>query len=155
MEMTCAICLAAFRSRREIHTQHDRHVCCRCLGHAYGACPMTFTPGPWTIDHQRIGPPGEPVALLCDVNDSMTGTVIDWPRGNDSATAMSIDDAENEANARLIANSPLLFKILEGFLATLDTDDLEEEAVVRSHYNTHHGLWNAAIDAHQAITEEG
>ena len=42
---------------------------------------MTHTPGPWTIDHQRIGPPGEPVALLCDVNDSMTGTVIDWPRG--------------------------------------------------------------------------
>ena len=67
---------------------------------------MTHTPGPWTIDRQRIGPPGEPVALLCDVNDSMTGTVIDWPRGNDSATAMSIDDAENEANARLIAAAP-------------------------------------------------
>ena len=74
---------------------------------------MTHTPGPWTIDHQRIGPPGEPVALLCDVNDSMTGTVIDWPRGNDSATAMSIDDAENEANARLIASAPVLLETLK------------------------------------------
>ena len=74
---------------------------------------MTHTPGPWTIDHQRIGPPGEPVALLCDVDDSMTGTVIDWPRGNDSATAMSIDDAENEANARLIAAAPDLLEACE------------------------------------------
>ena len=125
MEMTCAICLAAFRRRREIHTQHDRHVCCRCLSHAYGACPMTFTPGPWTIDHQRIGPPGEPVALLCDVNDSMTGTVIDWPRGNDSATAMSIDDAENEANARLIAAAPELLAIVQ-FIARDHRDGAQE-----------------------------
>tara|TARA_Y100000310_G_C20395855_1_gene675070 strand:+ start:339 stop:554 length:216 start_codon:yes stop_codon:yes gene_type:complete len=69
---------------------------------------------------------------------------------------MTDTHANSEANARLIANSPLLLKILEGFLATLVTDDPEEEAVVRSHYNTHIGLWNAAIDAHQAITgEEG
>jgi hypothetical protein len=74
---------------------------------------MTHSPGPWTIDHQRIGPPGEPVALLCDVNDSMSGTVIDWPRGNDSGTAMSIDDAENEANARLIAAAPDLLEACE------------------------------------------
>jgi hypothetical protein len=74
---------------------------------------MDYTPGPWTIDHQRIGPPGEPVALLCDVNDPMTGTVIDWPRGNDSGTAMSIDDAENEANARLIASAPDLLEACE------------------------------------------
>jgi hypothetical protein len=73
---------------------------------------MSYTPGPWTIDHQRIGPPGEPVALLCDVHDSMTGTVIDWPRGNDSGTAMSIDDAENEANARLIAAAPELLEAI-------------------------------------------
>ena len=70
------------------------------------------TPGPWTIDHQRIGPPGQPVALLCDVNDSMTGTVIDWPRGHDSGTAMSIDDAENEANARLIASAPAMLEAI-------------------------------------------
>ena len=45
MEMTCAICWVAIKTRREIHTQHGysrrrpyRHVCCRCLGHAYGAC---------------------------------------------------------------------------------------------------------------------
>jgi hypothetical protein len=64
------------------------------------------------------------------------------------------DREEERANLRLASAAPLLLKILEGFLATLDTDDLEEEAVVRSHYNTHIGLWNAAIDAHQAITRE-
>ena len=74
---------------------------------------MSNTPGPWTIDHQRIGPYGDPVALLCDVNDPMTGTVIDWPRGNDSGTAMSIDDAENEANARLIAAAPMMLDAIE------------------------------------------
>jgi len=36
---------------------------------------MTHTPGPWTIDHQRIGPPGEPVALLCDVTDTISNSL--------------------------------------------------------------------------------
>ena len=80
-----------------------------------------YTPGPWTIDHQRIGPYGDPVALLCDVNDPMTGTVIDWPRGNYSGTAMSIDDAENEANARLIAAAPDLLAIVD-YLAEAHRD---------------------------------
>jgi len=84
---------------------------------------MSYTPGPWTIDHQRIGPPGEPVALLCDVNDSMTGTVIDWPRGHDSGTAMSIDDAENEANARLIASAPELLSALQNLLGYIEATD--------------------------------
>jgi hypothetical protein len=84
---------------------------------------MTYTPGPWTIDHQRIGPPGEPVALLCDVNDPMTGTVIDWPRGNDSGTAMSIDDAENEANARLIASAPDLMRWLQSLMDRVSWGD--------------------------------
>jgi len=86
---------------------------------------MTHTPGPWAIDHQRIGPPGEPVALLCDVNDSMSGTVIDWPRGNDSGTAMSIDDAENEANARLIAASPDLLEALKEWTSMAVNSGLE------------------------------
>ena len=33
--VTCDVCWAAFKSRREIHSQHDRWICCRCLGHAY------------------------------------------------------------------------------------------------------------------------
>ena len=36
--LTCAVCWAAFKSRREIHSQNSRFVCCRCLGHAYGTC---------------------------------------------------------------------------------------------------------------------
>jgi len=100
---------------------------------------MTHTEGPWTIDHQRIGPPGEPVALLCDVNDPMTGTVIDWPRGNDSGTAMSIDDAENEANARLIASAPDLLAALK---------DVAEQIAA---YDYLHGENSCAIDDAPAL----
>jgi len=63
------------------------------------------TPGPWTIDHERIGPLGEPVALLCDSHASASGTVIDLPR----MTHEAVDDDENEANARLIATATDLF----------------------------------------------
>ena len=100
---------------------------------------MSYTPGPWTIDHQRIGPPGEPVALLCDVNDPMTGTVIDWPRGHDSSTAMSIDDAENEANARLIASGPDLLAALK---------DVAEQIAA---YDYLHGENSCAIDDAPAL----
>ncbi len=71
------------------------------------------TPGPWTIDHERIGPLGEPVALLCDSHASASGTVIDWPR----MTHEAVDDYENEANARLIAASPMLLQALETLMA--------------------------------------
>jgi len=73
------------------------------------------TPGPWTIDHERIGPPGEPVALLCDTTASTPGTVVEWPRFGEV-----VDDAENEANARLIASAPALLEALEDALADLE-----------------------------------
>ena len=66
------------------------------------------TPGPWIIDHERIGPPGEPVALLCDAHAPESGTVVEWPRFGEVA----VDDAENEANARLIASAPALLAAL-------------------------------------------
>jgi hypothetical protein len=103
---------------------------------------MTHTPGPWTIDHQRIGPPGEPVALLCDVNDPMSGTVIDIDEGictkcggddveclnectlhkcvDCNHALMSIDDAENEANARLIASAPDLLSALTALVESIE-----------------------------------
>ena len=68
------------------------------------------TPGNWTIDHERIGPPGEPVALLCDMTAPHGATVVDWPRGDGEA---AVDDAENEANARLLAAAPDLVAIVE------------------------------------------
>jgi len=113
---------------------------------------VSYTPGPWTIDHQRIGPHGEPVALLCDVNDPMTGTVIDWPRGNDSGTAMSIDDAENEANARLIAAAPALLAALrrlmdwEGFCAPGGHQAVDEAA------QTAREIWSDALAAIASAT---
>jgi len=66
------------------------------------------TPAPWTIDHERIGPPGEPVALLCDTNAPKSGTVVEWPRYGEV-----VDDAENEANARLIALAPDMVSAIE------------------------------------------
>ena len=73
------------------------------------------TPGPWTIDHERIGPPGEPVALLCDSHAPESGTVVEWPRFGEV-----VDDTENEANARLIASAPKMLEILEYALADLE-----------------------------------
>ena len=71
------------------------------------------TPGPWTIDHERIGPPGEPVALLCDGHAPESGTVVEWPRFGEV-----VDDAENEANARLLASAPDLLEALEAIAKT-------------------------------------
>ena len=36
--VTCDVCWAAFKSRREIHSQHDRWICCRCMGHSHETC---------------------------------------------------------------------------------------------------------------------
>jgi len=35
---TCGVCWAPFKTRQEIHTQPNKWVCCRCLGHAYEEC---------------------------------------------------------------------------------------------------------------------
>ena len=37
-EKTCGVCLAVFKYPYEIHSQHDRFICCRCLSHDYGKC---------------------------------------------------------------------------------------------------------------------
>ena len=75
------------------------------------------TPGPWTIDHERIGPPGEPVALLCDTTATESGTVVEWPRFGAVADDSDVDDSENEANARLLASAPALLEALESLMA--------------------------------------
>tara|TARA_Y100000310_G_C20579688_1_gene762327 strand:- start:478 stop:1086 length:609 start_codon:yes stop_codon:yes gene_type:complete len=95
-------------------TEYVWHSYC-CYQHTYFT---KHTPGPWTIDHERIGPFGEPVALLCDMTASSPGTVVDWPRGTEVAEVA--DDAENEANARLLASAPFLLAALEGLLRQLE-----------------------------------
>ena len=79
------------------------------------------TPGPWTVDHERIGPPGEPVALLCDTTATEPGTVVEWPRFG--AVADDSDDTENEANARLLASAPALLSALEDIVEDIRDDE--------------------------------
>jgi hypothetical protein len=97
---------------------------------------MSYTPGPWIIDHQRIGPPGEPVALLCDVAAPYAATVVDWPRATD---AEATDDTENEANARLIASAPDILAALK---------DVAEQIAA---YDYLHGENSCAIDDAPAL----
>jgi hypothetical protein len=111
----------------------------------------THTPGPWYVEGESDNM-GEAAVIVSGIPNGV-GRIVAWTANSlEADTDNETTTDEDRANARLIANAPLLFKILEGFLATLVTDDLEEEAVVRSHYNTHIGLWNAAVDTHQAIT---
>ena len=79
------------------------------------------TPGPWIIDHHRIGPWGEPVALLCDMAASSPGTVVEWPRMPEQSSFETIGDAENEANARLLSSAPLLLAALEEVASLIES----------------------------------
>ena len=107
------------------------------------------TPGPWTIDGERIGPPGEPVALLCDINAPESGIVVDWPRMPGEA----VDDAENEANARLIASAPALLRILQGFVSSR-ISFFESNATSRFNLDANRALWDAAADICNLVTGE-
>ena len=116
------------------------------------------TKGPWRIDHESIQsiPTGDTVALLCDINAPKLGTVLDWPRSQPE----DHDDAENVANAQLIAAAPALKALVVGFLATLDVGNAlslpegEDEAVVRTYYNQNIELFNAAIDIIDPLVEK-
>ena len=109
------------------------------------------TKGPWRIDHESIQsiPTGDTVALLCDINAPKLGTVLDWPRSQPE----DHDDAENVANAQLIAAAPALKAIVVGFLATLDVEG-KREAVVRTYYNQNIELFNTAIDIIDPLVEK-
>ena len=61
------------------------------------------------------------------------------------------DPEEQAANLRLVAAAPKLLAIMEGFLGTLDADDLEVEAVVRSYYNSNIALFDLAIETSKEL----
>ena len=48
--------------------------------------------------------------------------------------------------------APELLRIVHGFLATLIPENPEEEAVVRSYYNTNIALWNEAVATYRKVT---
>jgi hypothetical protein len=107
------------------------------------------TPRPWTIDHERIGPFGEPVALLCDMTASSPGTVVDWPRETEVA-----DDAENEANARLLASAPELLRALENAYADINwflTETMAFSIKTHSGVEVVGGVRDTLADIKQAI----
>tara|TARA_Y100000310_G_C20633444_1_gene789900 strand:+ start:308 stop:547 length:240 start_codon:yes stop_codon:yes gene_type:complete len=58
---------------------------------------------------------------------------------------------ETPANARLIASAPALLDILEGFLNTLVTDDLEWEALLKRYFDSNIELFDFAIDTYTYI----
>ena len=116
------------------------------------------TPGPWTVDHERIGPWGEPVALLCDSHAPESGTIVEWPRFGEV-----VDDEENEANARLIAASPDLLEALETIVRTLGVcgiglcndnciDHCYDRAILHGHQGHIAGAYAQCV-AEQAIAK--
>lgn len=102
------------------------------------------TPGPWFItgpnirsDNHKEGVKG---ALLFVQQTPFNG--------------YEPDPEEMAANLQLAAAAPKLKAIVLGFLGTLDTSDLETEAVARSFYNTNAELFTLAQNTIEELKSE-
>jgi len=65
----------------------------------------------------------------------------------------AVDDAENEANARLIASAPALLRIIQGFVSSR-ISFFESNATSRFNLDANRFLWDAAADICKLVTGE-
>jgi hypothetical protein len=103
------------------------------------------TPGPW---RERINDSGSVLGIYSSNKESGIGDMICY------MTNPVPGNHEGKANARLIASAPALLKIVDGFLNTLLTENLEWEAIIKRYFNCHIELFNFAMDTYQAITDQ-
>ena len=69
---------------------------------------MEHTPGPWTLEGQRVvGSEGGTVALLTNPLHG-NGEIMDWPRHGRETENATAAHLSAEANARLVAAAPEL-----------------------------------------------
>ena len=98
------------------------------------------TPGPWKITGSNI---------RSDNHKDGSGALLFVQQ--DPFDDYEPDPEEQAANLRLAAAAPNLLAIVEGFIGTLDADDLEVEAVARSYYKSNIALFNLAIETSRLL----
>ena len=106
------------------------------------------------FDSSPLFPSTGPAELVEEIDDYQEQNWVDWL--NDADREQSLADARllTKTITKWTRNAPRLLHILEGFIATLDVDDDDEQAVADSYFRTNISLWNQAIDAnHDAIRQ--
>ena len=98
------------------------------------------TPGPWIITGPNI---------RSDNHTDGTGALL-FVQQNPFHD-YDPDPEEQAANLKLVAAAPKLQAIVEGFLATLDTNDAHQ---VNRYYDANIELFNLAIDTIQELRGE-
>jgi hypothetical protein len=106
------------------------------------------TPGPWFITGPNIRSDNH--------KDGVKGALLFLQQAPFSGYEPDTHEFREEmaANLQLAAAAPKLKAIVLGFLGTLDTSDLETEAVARSFYNTNAELFTLAQDTIETLNEE-
>ena len=103
------------------------------------------TPGPWKITGPNI---------RSDNHTDGTGALLfvqHRPFHSSDLEYSWLDPDEQAANLKLVAAAPKLQAIVEGFLATLDTNDAHQ---VNRYYDANIELFNLAIDTIQELRGE-
>ena len=102
------------------------------------------TPGPWKL-HEYPGHVEAENGMACCGHETIIASTL----------AHSCNDqllqAEQAANAQLIAAAPMLKAIVEGFLGTLATNDAYQ---VHRYYDANIELFNLAVDTIQELRGE-
>mgnify|MGYP003136236851 CR=1 FL=1 len=103
------------------------------------------TPGPWKITGPNI---------RSDNHTDGTGALLfvqHRPFHSSDLEYSWLDPDEQAANLKLVVAAPKLLAIVEGFIGTLDADDLEVQAVARSYYKSNIALFHLAIETSKEL----